>query len=113
MEYVKKLVDLSWNEVRSDLTTKVFGKPLIPKEWSNVKMSLTKVEPGGKFPLHIDNYHHIFYFIKGEGIGIIDKKEYEIKPELIVEVPAGKEHGYENTGNDDLILITVNLPIND
>ena len=113
MELIKNLDDLDWKETRSDITTRVYGKSLLPKDWTKVKMTITKVEPGGKFPIHKDNYHHVFYFISGSGKGILEKEEYQIKPEMIVEVPAGKEHGYENTGNDDLILITVNLPITD
>lgn len=104
------LESLKWLPIREDVTTLVYGKSIIPKDWSNVKISVTKVSPNGEFNNHIDSYHHVFYFLKGNGIGYIDNEEYEIKPELVVEILAGIKHGYKNTGTEDLILITVNIP---
>ena len=99
-----------WKQTRQNLTSKVFGKSIIPQEWSEVKMVITKVEPGGEFPSHIDKYHHIFFYLEGTGIGWIEDKEYEIKPNLVVEVPAGKKHGYKNNSSKELKLITLNIP---
>ena len=99
-----------WKETRPNITSKVFGKSLIPQEWSEAKMVITKVEPGGEFPSHIDKYHHIFFYLEGTGIGWIEDKEYEIKPNLVVEVLAGKKHGYKNTGSKELRLVTLNIP---
>ena len=99
-----------WSRIREDLTEQVYGKSFIPKDWSNVAISLTKVESEGEFRNHIDPYHHVFYFIKGTGVGYINNEEYEIKPELIVEIPAGIDHGYKNTGKEQLILLTINIP---
>jgi mannose-6-phosphate isomerase-like protein (cupin superfamily) len=99
-----------WSRIREDLTEQVYGKSLIPKDWSNVAISLTKVEPNGEFRNHIDSYHHVFYFMKGTGTGYINNEKYEIKPELIVEIPAGIDHGYKNTGKEDLFLLTINIP---
>lgn len=103
--------DKEWKPTRPNLTSKVFGKSLIPHEWTDVIMVITKVEPGGEFPSHTDKYHHIFFYLKGTGIGWIEDKEYEIKPNLVVEIPAGKKHGYKNTSENELVLITMNIPI--
>ena len=110
----KKIYSLDskeWSFIREDVTSLVFGKSLIPKDWTNVSMSVTKVSPNGEFSKHIDSYHHVFYFLKGKGIGYIGNEEYEIKPELVVEIPAGIMHGYKNDGDEDLILLTVNVPV--
>ncbi len=103
------ITDKEWKETRPKDTINVFGKSLIPQEWSDVKMVLTKVETQGEFSTHIDDYHHVFYYLEGSGIGWIDDEEYEIKPGLVVEVPAGKRHGYRNTGSQELMLITLNI----
>ena len=104
------IADKDWKETRPKITTKVYGKSLIPQEWSDMKMVLTKVEPGGEFSTHIDAYHHIFYYLEGTGIGWIEDEEYEIQSGLVVEVLAGKKHGYRNSGSQELILITLNIP---
>lgn len=110
MEEVIDLSTVDWKRTREELTTNVFGKSLIPKEWSNVKVVLTTVKPGGEFKKHKDSYHHVFYFIKGEGLGFLGDKEYQIKPELKVLVPAGINHAYKNTGKEEMLLLTINIP---
>ncbi|MHA2213132.1 MAG: cupin domain-containing protein [Candidatus Thorarchaeota archaeon] len=71
-------------------------------------MTLTQVHPGGKFSSHRDEYDHVFYFIDGNGKGWIGEETYDIRPHRIVEVPAGELHGYENTSEKTMLLITVN-----
>jgi len=106
-----ELKELEWKALRKDLTKGVFGKALIPGELTDVKIALTRVEAGGEFTLHKDPYHHVFYFISGRGEGWLGDETYEIKPGLVVEVPAGEMHGYKNTGEEDLVLLTVNIPL--
>ena len=113
MNQIRKynLETINWLPIREDVTSLVYGKSIIPEDWSNVKISITKVDPKGEFSNHIDSYHHVFYFIKGKGIGYINDEEYEIIPELVVEIPAGIAHGYKNTSDEDLLLLTINIPI--
>lgn len=108
---VYELEELDWKAPRKDLTKGVFERSLVPRELTDVKIVLTRVEPGGIFSPHKDPYHHVFYFIKGHGEGQLRDESYEIKPNLMVEIPAGELHGYKNTGEEDLLLITVNIPI--
>lgn len=110
----KRIYDLKereWVITRKNLTKKIFGKSLIPEKLTDVKIVLTRVESGGEFSLHKDSYHHVFYFIEGQGEGWLGDKTYDIKPGRVVEVPAGESHGYKNTAEEDLILITINIPI--
>ncbi|MFQ6126280.1 MAG: cupin domain-containing protein [Candidatus Heimdallarchaeota archaeon] len=106
-----KLKDLEWTALRKDLTKGIFGKSLIPGELTNVKIMLTRVVPGGEFTIHKDPYHHVFYFIEGQGKGWLGDVSYKINPDLVVEVPAGELHGYKNTGVKDLLFLTINIPI--
>ena len=108
---IYKLDEKEWAATRKDLTKEVYGKSLIPEDLTNNKIVLTKVNPGGEFTLHKDPYHHIFYFLSGKGEGKLGEETYQIKPNLVVEVPAGEIHGYKNTGETDLLLLTVNIPI--
>lgn len=100
-----------WKAVRGDLTKRVFGKSLIPRNLGEIQIVWTKVEPNGEFPRHKDPYHHVFYFLKGQGEGWLGNETYEIKPGTVVEIPAGELHGYKNTGENDITLLTVNIPI--
>lgn len=102
---------MDWNKVRPDIAVNVFSKSLLPKKWSDTKMVYTKVLPDGEFSDHIDNYHHVLLFLKGSGLVKVGKKIIEITPNLVVEIPAGVKHSYKNEGIDELILITVNIPV--
>ncbi len=51
-----ELNELKWKVLRESLTKKVFGKSLIPQDMTDVKIILTKMEPGGEFSLHKDPY---------------------------------------------------------
>ena len=102
--------DMAWQHLRKDLTEDVLGKPLIPESLTNVNITLTKVQQGGSFAVHVDPYHHIFYFLQGIGEGLLGKKTYQITPGTVVHIPAGEQHGYKNTGTADLILLTINIP---
>ncbi|MFX0113005.1 MAG: cupin domain-containing protein [Candidatus Hodarchaeota archaeon] len=107
---VYRLNEMSWEILRKDFAKKVFGKTLIPEELTDIKVVLTKVEPGGAFSLHKDPYYHILYFIEGEGEGWLEDETYQIKPGTVVNVPAGVSHGYKNMGEENLLLLTMNIP---
>lgn len=107
VQHVKKD---QWQPTRENITKDVLGKNLLPSKITEVKAVLTRVTPGGEFRKHTDEYHHIFYFLKGRGIGWLGKKQYQIAPNTLVQVPKGTIHGYKNTSNKVMLLITFNLP---
>ena len=95
-ETIYSLDDVEWNKVRPDIAINILSKSLLPKEWTNTKMVFTKVLQNGEFADHIDDYHHVLLFLKGTGIVKIDDKEIDIKPNLVIEIPAGIKHSYKN-----------------
>ena len=110
----KRIYDISnqnFIATRKNLTKGVYGLRLIPDELSTTRVTLTKVEPNGEFSTHIDEYHHVFYFIKGQGIGWLGDEEYTIDQGRIVDIPAGTPHGYRNTTQESMLLITINIPV--
>jgi quercetin dioxygenase-like cupin family protein len=107
MGKVFKVAELEWEPVRPAITEGVFGKALLN---DNVKVMLTRVAPGGKFKLHRDNYAHLFYFVRGEGSVQVGGEKYAAQPGMVVQIAAGEEHAYENAGNEDLVLLSLNLP---
>ncbi|MGC9779619.1 MAG: cupin domain-containing protein [Candidatus Heimdallarchaeota archaeon] len=107
---VYNIEKVDWLPIRKDISSNVFGKSLLPNELTDVTISYTKVEHNGEFKKHIDSYHHVLYFIKGQGVGYLDNEEYIIEPNLVIEIPAGISHGYKNNGKEELFLITINIP---
>jgi mannose-6-phosphate isomerase-like protein (cupin superfamily) len=105
---ILELSSLQWKESRPDVASAVFGHQFLPRGAMAHSVSLTRVEPGGLFKTHSDDYNHVFYFIQGTGTGAIGEKSYQIKPGLTVEVTSGTPHKYENTGQSEMLLLTIN-----
>jgi quercetin dioxygenase-like cupin family protein len=98
---------MEWKPVRPEITNGVSGKTILD---GKVKAVLTRVAPGGKFAMHADAYAHVFYFLGGEGSVWIGGKQSEVRPGVVVQVDAGEAHAYENTGKDDMVLVSLNIP---
>jgi mannose-6-phosphate isomerase-like protein (cupin superfamily) len=98
---------LEWQPVRPDVAREVYGKTLLAED---TKLVLTRVAPGGKFALHQDDYGHLFYFLSGEGLVWVQDEQFKAMPGLVVRVTAGEAHAYENISDQDLMLISVNIP---
>jgi len=98
---------LEWKPVRPEITDGVFGRAMLD---GSIKAVLTRVSPGGKFKMHADKYAHLFYFLSGEGSVWIGDKRSDVRTGVVVQVDAGVMHAYENTGREDLILVSLNIP---
>lgn len=99
---------VDWQPVRPNITRDVFGKNMLDDK---IKVVLTRVAPGGIFKTHRDNYGHLFYFLSGSGVVKIGDQQFDAHPGLTVRIQAGEIHSYENTGVQDLVLISMNLPV--
>jgi quercetin dioxygenase-like cupin family protein len=97
---------LNWQPVRPELTRGVSGKPLLD---GPTKVVLTRVVPGGVFPPHRDKYDHLFHFLSGTGVVLLGGKRIEVVAGVCLQIEAGEVHGYENSGEEDLLLLSMNL----
>lgn len=98
---------IGWQPVRPNITHQVFGRNLLD---GKTKAVLTRVAPGGIFRSHRDNYAHLFYFLSGTGLVHSGEQQIAAHAGVVVQIDAGEMHAYENTGSDDLVLISMNLP---
>ncbi|MBD3158515.1 MAG: cupin domain-containing protein [Candidatus Lokiarchaeota archaeon] len=99
--------------VRDEITEGVVGFPLVTAFSSGTKVTLTRVKPQGEFSEHRDDYHHVLYFISGNGVGWLEDEEYGIMPGRLVQIPKGTLHGYRNDSGETMTLLTINIPENE
>jgi quercetin dioxygenase-like cupin family protein len=103
------LDEIPWEPLGSK-TKEVFRKSLSAKAFpSGFKATLTLARPGGEFPEHVDPYTHIFYILEGKGEASLEGRSIPLQKGDTLTVGAGKKHGWRNSGQADLILITLNL----
>jgi quercetin dioxygenase-like cupin family protein len=103
------LGEMSW-EPFGGSTKGIFRKPLSKATFpSGSKAALVLAKPGGEFPEHVDAYSHIFYILEGEAELSVAGEKACAGPGTALTVMAGKKHGYRNSGQGDLLLITLNI----
>ena len=98
---------IPWKPVRSDVAQGVFGKTILDEQ---IKVVVTRLLSGAKFVPHRDQYGHLLYFTSGEGYVRVGDKQIVARPGVVVRILPGEEHEYGNTGTDELMLISLNLP---
>lgn len=68
----------------------------------------TTIHPGGSIGIHTQNSgDDLNYILSGVGKAICDDEEEELKPGVMHICPKGSEHSIINTGNDDLVMLTI------
>jgi mannose-6-phosphate isomerase-like protein (cupin superfamily) len=107
MDEVFSLSNLEWKPVRPELTSGVFGKAM---REGGLKAVLTRVVAGGKFRMHTDPYGHLFYFLSGEGLVWVAGEKTQARAGVVARIEPGVPHAYENTGQEDLLLVSLNIP---
>ena len=68
-----------------------------------------------KIPLHVHDQDHVVFVERGTGIARLENaagaiEARAVKPGEILDVPRGKKHGFEKTGEEDLVLLVVTTP---
>ena len=114
LQYVLTPDDLDWAEVDSaghPNTDFMFTPSVIDKDYTDAYSSrLGLMRPGKGSGVHTDPYNHAFYFLQGTGELQIGEERWSLQPGTIVKIPAGKVHGFSNTGSDDLVFLVIYDP---
>ncbi len=102
--------DAAWTPVREDLTEGIAGIHLVPDSESGMTVTVTKVQVGGRFSAHRDPYHHVLYFLQGRGEVSIEGTCHSVAAGSVVKITAGEMHSYRNIGDEEMMLVTINVP---
>jgi quercetin dioxygenase-like cupin family protein len=106
----------------TDLETLVKAHPLPPGGPSASVIASRQAGKGElqivvarKIPLHIHDQDHVVFVERGTGTARVENAAGEIetrqvKPGDIFDVPRGKKHAFEKTGDEDLVLLVVTTP---
>jgi len=85
-----------------------FRKVLFTNKFSQVV--LMSLLPGEEIGMEHHDVDQILYITHGQGKAIVGGEEYQLRDGALVEVPAGTEHNFINTGLQKLKLFTVYAP---
>ncbi len=76
-------------------------------------IDLTVVPPGADIGVHTHTNanEEIYIIISGQGDMKLDGREFTVGPGHVVVNPPGGAHGLKNTGNTDLRLVVIEVPV--
>lgn len=76
----------------------------------NLAMRVYEIDPGGFTPLHSHPWEHAVFVVRGKGIIFDGKKESELHKDDCLLIAPNEPHQVKNTGEEEMVLISV-VPI--
>ncbi len=99
-----------WTAVTRRGADRVTSQVLVPAgRGTVVRLSLTRIEAGGVFGPHIDDYAHVFCVQQGHGEAMVGKRRSPIGPGSVIETDVDEPHGLWAASDEPLVLVTANL----
>ena len=74
---------------------------------AEVSIFVTRTPPGKWVDLHVHPYPETFVLLEGDGRWTVDGQAVELAPEQMVVVPPDTPHGFRNTGDEPLLVVSV------
>jgi mannose-6-phosphate isomerase-like protein (cupin superfamily) len=75
-----------------------------------LEQRIVRFGPGRSRPRRSDERQEVIYVASGDGRLEIEGTVHELEPDMGVFVAAGEEYTVENTGNKELVLVSVSAP---
>jgi mannose-6-phosphate isomerase-like protein (cupin superfamily) len=72
-----------------------------------ITVFVVRTPPGGSVDLHVHPYGETFVLIEGHGRWTAGDEIVELGPEQVLVVPPDTPHGFRNTGERPLLLVSV------
>ena len=73
----------------------------------DISMFVTRTPPGRAVELHVHPYAETFLLLAGNGRWTVGDDVVELAPDQMVVVPADTRHGFRNTGDVPLLVVSV------
>jgi len=78
-----------------------------PEGAPHFALRVIEFEPGAAFARHQHPYEHEIFVLEGEGVAEGAEGSVEMRPGVVLYIPADEPHGYRNTGTGVLRFICV------
>jgi mannose-6-phosphate isomerase-like protein (cupin superfamily) len=72
-----------------------------------VSIFVTRTPPGASVGLHVHPYSETFLLLEGAGRWTRGEEVVELEAEQMVVVPPDTPHGFRNTGEEPLLVVSV------
>ncbi|MQA75328.1 MAG: cupin domain-containing protein [Solirubrobacterales bacterium] len=104
-----ELVDAVFKEVERQETQGVEIHVLVPAhEGGRTQVSVTRIAPGGRYDIHVDEYAQVFCVLDGQGEAEVGGERTRLEPGVILRTNVGDPHGLWAAADRSLVVLTVN-----
>ena len=80
-------------------------------ESPRILVGLNSFEPGQEHKLHAhEGMDKVYQVMKGRGVFLLEDREIEVEPGVMLVAPAGVPHGVRNTGPERLVVVAILAP---
>jgi mannose-6-phosphate isomerase-like protein (cupin superfamily) len=73
----------------------------------DISIFVVRTQPGGFVEIHVHPYSETFVLLEGHGRWTAAGQAYELDANQMIVVPPNTPHGFRNTGEVPLALVTV------
>ena len=100
----------AWSRVERRGAVDVESHVLLSVErGGRTRLSLTRIQPGGTFGPHIDDYEHVFCVQAGSGEAMVGKQRRRISSGDVIVTEVHEPHGLWADRDVPLVLLTANV----
>lgn len=78
-----------------------------PRAGLGFSVFVVRTAPGGAVELHVHPYAETFLLLEGRGRWTAGDVVAELEPEQMLVVPPGTPHGFRNTGDVPLLVVSI------
>lgn len=99
-----------WTTVTREGAKAVTSHVLLPLEHGGrTRLSFTRIEPGGVFGPHVDDYEHVFCVQEGHGEAMVGRERSPVVPGDVIVTDVKEPHGLWAAPDAPLVLVTANV----
>jgi quercetin dioxygenase-like cupin family protein len=73
------------------------------------RLAVTRIEAGGSFGPHVDDYGHVICVIEGTGEMKVGGKRTPVGPGAVMVTDPGEPHGMFATNGEPLVMVAANV----
>ena len=97
-------------EQQAVFSAEKMGKATIFRS-ERIMVGLNCFEPGQEHKLHAhEEMDKVYQVLSGAGVFLLEDREIEMEPGVMLVAPEGVSHGVRNTGAEQLVLLAILAP---
>ena len=110
MGRIYEIAEGAFNEVQRSEARNVASHVLLGLEdGGRTRLAVTRIEPGGSFGPHVDDYGHVICVLEGHGELKVGGRRTPAGPGTVMVTDPGEPHGMFATGDDAFVLVAANV----